>query len=131
MSTDIDNRKLVLYYRQKQIEKKLLKSYAGEIATIISRLVVENCNGCMIGHLSQTQHQCLMMERNEQLCLYFDCALENFLEGNVIEVFTRSLNDITPKVNGLELLKYTCHNWRSDFCTEQRRLLKQETFKLL
>ena len=57
------------------------------------------------------------MERDEQLCLYFDCALENVSEGNnVIEV---------------ELLKYTCHNWRSDFCTEQRRLLKQETFKLL
>ena len=69
MSTDIDNRELFLYYRQKQIEKKLLKSYAVKIATIISRLVVGNCNGCMIDHLFQTQHQCLMMERmNSYAC---------------------------------------------------------------
>ena len=115
MSTDIDNRELVLYYRQKRIEKLFLKSYAHEIAAIISHLVVENCNGCMINHLSQTHHQCLMMERDEQLCLYFDCALEK----------------VSAKVNDLELLKYTCHDWRSDFCTEQRRLLKQETCKLL
>ena len=131
MSTDIDNRELVLCYRQKRIEKLLLKSYAHEIAAIISHLVVENCNGCMINHLSQTHHQCLMVERDEQLCLYFDCALEKVSEGNVMEAFTQSLNDIIPKVNGLELLKYTCHDWRSDFCTEQRQLLKQETFKVL
>ena len=85
----------------------------------------------MIDHLSQTQHQCLIMGRDEQLCLYFGGALENVSEGNVIEVFAQSLNDITPEVKGLELLKCTCHNWRSDFCTEQRRLLKSETFKLL
>ena len=60
---------------------------------------------------------------NSKLCLYFHCALENVSEGNVMEDFTQSLNDITPKVNGLELLKYTCHNWRSDFCTEQSRTL--------
>ena len=51
----------------------------------------------MIDHLSQTHHQCLMMERDEQLCLYFDCALEKVSEGNVMEAFTQSLNDITPK----------------------------------
>ena len=67
-----------------------------------------------------------MMERDEQLCLYFDCALENVSEGNVIEVFTQSLNDITPKVNGLELLKHKCHNWRSYFCTEQTLVEKRD-----
>ena len=132
MSTDIDNREVVLYYRQKRIETILLKSYTHEIAGIMSHLVVKNCNGCMTNyHLSQTHHQCLMMESDGQLCLYFDCAFGKVSEGNVMEVFNQSLNNITPKVNGLELLKYTCHDWRSDFCTEQRRLLKQETFKLL
>ena len=38
MSTDIDNRELVLYYRQKRIEKLLLKRYAHEIAAIIQYL---------------------------------------------------------------------------------------------
>jgi hypothetical protein len=30
----------------------------------------------MTEHLSQTHHQCLTMERDERLCLYFDHALE-------------------------------------------------------
>jgi hypothetical protein len=49
---DIDIRELVLYHRQKRIVKKLLKVSAEEIASIISQLVVENCNGCMTEHLS-------------------------------------------------------------------------------
>lgn len=128
---EIDDKETFLHRRQKRIEKKLLKSYAAEIASIISRLVVENCNGCFIGHLSQTQHQCIMMERDEQLCLYFDEALSKISEANVMETFTKSLNDIKLKVNGLELLKYTCYDWRSVFCANQRRVLKQETLKLL
>jgi hypothetical protein len=55
---DIDNKELVFYHRQKLIVKILLKVSAEEIASIISQLVVENCNGCMTEHLSQTHHQC-------------------------------------------------------------------------
>jgi hypothetical protein len=55
---DIDNREFILYQRQKLIVKKLLKVSAEEIASIISQLLVENCNGCMTEHLSQTHHQC-------------------------------------------------------------------------
>jgi hypothetical protein len=77
---NIDNKELVLHHRQKLIVKKLLKISAEEIAPIISQLVVENCNGCMTEHLSQTHHQCLTMERDEQLCLCFDYALEKASE---------------------------------------------------
>ena len=38
-----------------------------------------------------------------------------------------SLNDIKPRVNGLELLKYTCYL----LCSNERGLLKQETLKQL
>ena len=48
---DIDNREFILYQHQKLIVKKLLKVSAEEIASIISQLVVENCNGCMTEHL--------------------------------------------------------------------------------
>ena len=77
---DIDNKELVLYQRQKRIVKKLLKVSTEEIAPIISQLVVENCNGCMTEHLSQTHHQCLTMERDERLCQNFDHALEKVSE---------------------------------------------------
>ena len=77
---DIDKREFILYQQRKLIVQKLLKVSAEEIASIISQLVVENCNGCMTEHLSQTHHQCLTMERDERLCLYFDRALEKASE---------------------------------------------------
>ena len=86
---DIDNKELVFYHRQNLIVKKLLKVSAEEIASIISQLVVENCNGCMTEHLSQTHHQCLTMERGERLCLYFDHALEKASETKVMEALRK------------------------------------------
>jgi hypothetical protein len=108
---DIDNKELVLHHRQKIIVKKLLKLSTEEIVPIISQLVVENCNGCMTEHLSQTHHQCLTMDRDVQLCLYFDYALEKTSETKVIEAFTRRLSEM--KVN--ELIKYNADNWKTVF----------------
>ena len=69
-----------------------------------------------------------MMESDERLSLYFDDALSKISEASV---FTNSLNDIKPRVNGLELLKYICYDWRTVFVSNERRLLKQETRKQL
>jgi hypothetical protein len=91
---DIDNKELVLHHRQNLIVKKLLKIPAEEIAPIISQLVVENCNGCMTWHLSQTHHQCHTMEKDVQLCLYFDCALAKASETKVMKAFTKRLSEI-------------------------------------
>ena len=129
--TDIGNEERFLTHRQELIQEKLLKCYAEEIACAISVLVVENCNGCIIDHPSQRQHPCLTMENDERLLLYFDMAFSRVSEASVIEKFMDSLHDIKPTVNGLELLKYTCTDWRTLLCTNQRRLLKQETLKLL
>ena len=131
LPTDIGNEERFLNHRQSLIQEKLLKCYAEEIACAISVLVVENCNGCIIDHPSQRQHPCLMMENDEKLLLYFDIAFSRVPEANVMEKFMNSLGDIKPTVNGLELLKYTCNDWRTLFCTNERRLLKQETLKLL
>ena len=131
LPTDIGNEERFLSHRQSLIQEKLLRCYAEEIACAISVLVVENCNGCIIDHPSQRQHPCLMMENDEKLLLYFDIAFSRVSEANVMEKFMNSLGDIKPTVNGLELLKYTCNDWRTLFCTNERRLLKQETLKLL
>ena len=129
---DIDDKELILHRRQKRIEEKWFKCYAEEIASVISRLVVENCSGCMIDHPSQRRHQCPMMERDQQLCTYFDEALSKISEANVMQAFTQCLNDIKPAVHGLEMLKYTYFDWKSTFCiSEQRQTLKHEIYKLL
>ena len=131
LPTDIGNEESFLSHWQSLIQEKLLKCYAEEIACAISVLVVENCNGCIIDHPSQRQHLCLMMENEERLLMYFDIACSRVSETSVMEKFMNSLGDIKPKVNGLELLKYTCNDWRTLFCTNERRMLKQETLKLL
>ena len=131
LPTDIGNEERFLSHRQKIIEERLIKCYAEEIASVINQLVVENCNGCIIDHPSQRQHPCLMMERDERLSMYFDDALSKISETRVMENFMNSLNDLKPRVNGLELLKYTCYDWRSVFCANERRLLKKETLEQL
>ena len=62
-----------------------------------------------------------MMESDERIWLYFDTALERVCEATIAENFMTSLQDMKPKVNGLELLKYTCRDWRILFCTKQRK----------
>jgi hypothetical protein len=126
---DIDNREFILYQRQKLIVKRLMKVSAEEIAPIISQLVIENCNGCMTEHLSQMHHQCLTMEKDEQLCLYFDIALDRALETKVMEAFTESLSDM--KVYDFELIEYTANDWKTVFCAEHRQALKHVIFQLL
>ena len=93
---DIDNKRLILYHRLRRIENKLLKCYAKEIATMISQLVVENCAGCITENLSQANHECLTMEKDEQLCMYFDEALSKISEAKVREAFIENLKDINP-----------------------------------
>ena len=72
-----------------------------------------------------------MMESDERLSMYFDNPLSQISEARVMGNFTNSLNDIKPRVNGLELLRYTCYDWRSVFCANERRLLEQEILKQL
>jgi hypothetical protein len=96
-----------------------MKVSAEEIAPIISQLVIENCNGCMTEHLSQTHHQCLTMENDEQLCLYFDIALDRASETKVMEAFTESLSNM--KVYDFELIEYMADDWKTVFCAEHRQ----------
>jgi hypothetical protein len=95
------------------IEDKLLNCYAIKVASIITALVVKNCNGCIIDHPSQHQHPCLMMDSDERMWLYFD-------EDTIAEDFKNCLHDIKPSVNGLEFLKNTCKDWQKVFCAREK-----------
>ena len=131
LPTDIGNEERFLSHRQKIIEERLIKCYAREIASVINQLVIENCNSCIINHPSQRWHPYLMMESDERLSMYFDDVLSKISEARIMENFMNSLNDIKPRVNGLELLKYTFYDWRSVFYANEKRLLKKETLKQL
>ena len=70
-----------------------------------------------------------MMDAEEKMWVYFDCALVS--ETTIVEGFMNSLQDCLPLVNGLELLKYTCQDWRTLFCIKNRELLKRWTLAIL
>ena len=129
MPTDIDEREIS--HRGRLIEEKLLKCYTDEVASEICKLVLQNCNGCRIDHPIQRQHDCLMMEAEEKIWVYFDFALDAVSEATIVEVFMNSFQDIKPLVNGLGLLKYTCQDWRTLFCVKNRELLKLRTLAIL
>ena len=77
-------------------------------------------------HLSQTHHTCLYAAKFKRL-EYFDAALQRTLEATVMKTFTESLN-------AMDLSIYTEHSvkdWKSVFCTEHRKALKQEILKIL
>ena len=69
------------------IEEKLLKCHAEETASRVMVLVTEYCNGCLIGHPSQRQHDCSMMEVDERMCLYFVEAMNSVSEATIIQKF--------------------------------------------
>ena len=72
-------------------------------------------------------HQCLTMEKDVQLCLYFDYALEKASETKVMKAFIRRLSEMIVH----ELIKYNADNWKTVFCVDHRRALKHEIFQLL
>ena len=61
----------------------------------------------------------------------FDCAIGAVSEATIVEVSMNSLQDIKPLVNGLELLKYTCQDWRTLFFVKNRELLKRRALAIL
>ena len=44
--------------------------YANAVAHEVEGLCVNSCNGCQVGHPSQMQHDCLMMNENERWQMY-------------------------------------------------------------
>ena len=100
------------------MQKKLpqsLTNWLSKIATAVS-LIIHHKDSILV-----------MMESDERLSMYFDDALSKISEARVMENFMNSLNDLKPRVNGLELLKYTCYDWRSVFCANEKRLLKRDS----
>ena len=75
-----------------------------------------------------------MLTRHIFLVLFFSCiltALEKVFEAKVVETFVNSLQDLKPTINGLELLKYTCQDWRKLCCTKNRGILKRQTLGII
>ena len=54
-------------------------TYANAVAQEVERLCVESCNGCQVGHSSQRQHDCHVINENERWQMYGLQAIERVL----------------------------------------------------
>jgi hypothetical protein len=50
--------------------------YANAVAQEVERFCMESCNGCQVGHPSQGQHDCFVMNENERWKMYGLQAIE-------------------------------------------------------
>ncbi|KAK3107197.1 hypothetical protein FSP39_009112 [Pinctada imbricata] len=82
MALKIEGSQEVLY------KQKLLSSfnllYAYEILNKLQDVIIEQGNGCVINHPSQSQHTCIMRSDVDNLELLFELAWENVKADNVI-----------------------------------------------
>ena len=124
---DYDEKEMILRFRRKRLERKLLKVSAKEIVRIIPVVIRESCEGCANGHLSQTHHTCLApMGKFAQLD-YFHVALHRTSEDEVMKKFMESLNTADLYV----LKQDPIRNWKTDFCVRHEQTLKQKVLESL
>ena len=124
---DIDEKEMVLLFRHKRLERKLLKVSAKEIARIIPLLIRESCIGCVNGHLSQTHHTCLSPMGKFKQLEYFDVALHRASEDEVMKKFLEKLRTADLHV----LQQDPIINWKTDFCVKHQQTLKQKVLESL
>ena len=91
---DYDEKEMILRFRWKRLERKLLKVSAKEFARIIPILIRESCEGCAYGHLSQTHHTCLAPVGKFAQLEYFDVALHRTSKDEVMTKFMENLKTI-------------------------------------
>ena len=128
MSTpkDIDEREMILQFRRKRIDRKLVKITAKELARAIPLLVREACEGCQTGHLSQTHHTCLTRGKFKRIeC--FDAALERVSPKLVMD----TLMDKLSAADLDALHHYSLEDWKTVFCADHQQAIKLEMLKHL
>ena len=86
---DYDEKEIILRFRWKRLERKLLKVSAKEIPRIIPILIRESCEGCANGHY----HTCLAPVGKFAQLEYFHVALHRTSEDEVMKKFMENLKN--------------------------------------
>ena len=78
----------------------------------LSRVIKENCYGCIYDCPSQHDHDiCCNPSFEEVLDQCLEEAISKVDVNQLLVEFRKSLNDVTPPVSGLEMLKYDRLDW--------------------
>ena len=104
-----------IFDRKNYLKSLLEICYAQQLMPIIKQLVTNDCNGCLIDHPSQTEHdRCIMMDFSEQLDMYLDPAMALLKENMVICTWFEYLVRLQPPVRYHEISQYLDTEWRWD-----------------
>ena len=106
--------------RQEEIETLLIQAYAQVVINIIMDLVDENCEGCKNDYVSQSHHDCFMLDNDIRVYRYLAQALEKVNDDTVMTRFSKLTETLEPCLNGLELLRYDCKDSRAEIVSRKR-----------
>ena len=117
--------------RGKLIKGKLMWAYAYNVCCQIHKFVANVCKECAIHYPAQRDHDCMRMLYDQRVWLYFYRALEFVSDADIMIRFLGELHNVHPEVNALEMLKYTCKDWREEFCIQNRDALASLAFEFI
>ena len=93
--------------RAQQLDRILKEEYFDALQKEFKKVREENCDGCLVDHPSQRRHDCLMMDPEIAVELFYDTTLNRVDEEYILNQFyERTGRELTPPANELELLQY-------------------------
>ena len=91
----------------KQLDQVFKEVYCNAMEEELKIIRKEECDGCKVDHPSKRRHDCLMMDAETAVEMFYDAALLRVVEENILNQFYEKIaSEFDPPPNELELLKY-------------------------
>ena len=98
--------------REKEIQEIIWNLYVDKVSEQLSKVIKENCHGCIYDCPSQRDHDiCCNPSYEEVLDEYLENATSKVDVNQLSLEFRKALKDVTPPVSGFEMLKYDRLDW--------------------
>ena len=97
------------------LELSLQFEYASAVLEKLEDAAMSACSGCVNGNLSQVDHSCLMLDKEEKLYFFFDDALLKLDEEEVVRKWKTNACKRYGNADGLVglfSLKVLCRDYR-------------------
>ena len=116
------------YYKVEQLDQVFKEVYCDAVEEELKIIRKEECDGCKVDHPSQRRHDCLMMDAETTVDMFYDTALLRVAEENILNQFYEKIgNEFDPPPNELDLLRYYYYEGlkKSDYEGIKEMLIKR------
>lgn len=89
--------------------------YAKAVLNKIQEAAQTCCYGCKVGHLSQTQHSCIMLFPCQKLERYFEMIVQGINDMDILCVWNKFVETMDIETSQLDIYrrKIFCNQWRN------------------